>query len=366
MGRAAGRPVRARLPHPGRDGRPRRSPSTRTSSGPATAAPTSAPWRESVASGALDLEELATADPDELPDDEVAARLLALPGVGPYAAAHIMMLIGRYSPLVLDSWTRPKYARVNGRKASDAANRAPLPPLRAVLRGWRSGSTSRVTGSTTSTIREGARRIAPIGAAAAVFGASFAVLSHSGGLRRARAIVMSATTFAGSAQFAAASVLETRRRRGAAVDRGRPAQRAVRTDRRSRSATGCAGARFGRLLEAQLDRGRVVGALAPLRRQLRPRLLIGGGLVLYICWVGGTALGALVGDSARRPGALRPRRSVPGALPRAARPAGDLAPRARRRARRAGRSRWCSSRSSPPACRSSRRRRLASSAGVRA
>jgi 3-methyladenine DNA glycosylase/8-oxoguanine DNA glycosylase len=66
---------------------------------------------ESVAASELDLEELA--DPD-LPDDEVAARLLALPGVGPYAAAHVMMLVGRYSPLVLDSWTRPKYASLTG------------------------------------------------------------------------------------------------------------------------------------------------------------------------------------------------------------------------------------------------------------
>jgi N-glycosylase/DNA lyase len=76
---------------------------------------------QSVASGEVDLEELATADPGDLPDDEVAARLLALPGVGPYAAAHIMMLIGRYSRLVLDSWTRPKYASLNGRKAKDTA-----------------------------------------------------------------------------------------------------------------------------------------------------------------------------------------------------------------------------------------------------
>jgi N-glycosylase/DNA lyase len=69
-----------------------------------------------VAEGALDLEALT--DP-ELPDEEVAARLLALPGCGPYATAHMMMLLGRYSRLVLDSWTRPKYARLRGRKASD-------------------------------------------------------------------------------------------------------------------------------------------------------------------------------------------------------------------------------------------------------
>jgi N-glycosylase/DNA lyase len=66
-----------------------------------------------VARGELDLERLL--DP-ELEDAEVAERLLALPGVGPYAAAHVMMLLGRYSSLVLDSWTRPKYARLVGKK----------------------------------------------------------------------------------------------------------------------------------------------------------------------------------------------------------------------------------------------------------
>jgi N-glycosylase/DNA lyase len=69
-----------------------------------------------VAEGRLDLESLL--DP-ELPDDEVEARLLALPGVGPYATAQILMLLGRYSRLILDSWSRPKYARLTGRKASD-------------------------------------------------------------------------------------------------------------------------------------------------------------------------------------------------------------------------------------------------------
>ena len=67
----------------------------------------------SVAEGRLDLEALAAPD---LPEGELEKRLLALPGVGPYAAAHIMMMLGRYSRLVLDSWTRPKYARLNGGK----------------------------------------------------------------------------------------------------------------------------------------------------------------------------------------------------------------------------------------------------------
>jgi 3-methyladenine DNA glycosylase/8-oxoguanine DNA glycosylase len=73
-----------------------------------------------VADGALDLEALATVARDDLPDDELEQQLLAIAGVGPYAAAHIMMLLGRHSRLVLDSWTRPKYARLTGRKAKDA------------------------------------------------------------------------------------------------------------------------------------------------------------------------------------------------------------------------------------------------------
>ena len=69
---------------------------------------------ESVASGELDLEALGRASREELPDEELAAALLALPGVGPYAASHVMIMLGRYSPLILDSWTRPTYARLTG------------------------------------------------------------------------------------------------------------------------------------------------------------------------------------------------------------------------------------------------------------
>jgi len=70
----------------------------------------------SVADGRVDLEALGRATRDELPDLELEQRLLALPGVGPYAAAHIMMTMGRNSRLILDSWTRPTYARLVGKK----------------------------------------------------------------------------------------------------------------------------------------------------------------------------------------------------------------------------------------------------------
>ena len=69
-----------------------------------------------VADGRVDVESLGRASRDAVPDDEVAAELQALPGVGPYAAAHIMLMLGRYSRLILDSWTRPKYARLLGRR----------------------------------------------------------------------------------------------------------------------------------------------------------------------------------------------------------------------------------------------------------
>ena len=69
-----------------------------------------------VAEGAVDLEALN--DP-ALPDDEAAARLLELPGVGPYAAAHVMLTsLGRYSRLVLDAWTRPTYWKLSGARSA--------------------------------------------------------------------------------------------------------------------------------------------------------------------------------------------------------------------------------------------------------
>jgi N-glycosylase/DNA lyase len=70
----------------------------------------------SVTDGTLDLEAFAGATIEEIPDAELEAALLALPGVGPYAAAHIMMTLGRHSRLILDSWTRPTYARLAGRR----------------------------------------------------------------------------------------------------------------------------------------------------------------------------------------------------------------------------------------------------------
>ena len=54
-----------------------------------------------VASGAFDLEVLKMAD---LPTAELRERLLAIKGVGEYAAANLLMLLGRYDYVPVDSW----------------------------------------------------------------------------------------------------------------------------------------------------------------------------------------------------------------------------------------------------------------------
>lgn len=69
-----------------------------------------------VADREADLEAWGNATPDELDDDELAARLSSLPGLGPYAVAHVMMILGRSGNLILDSWTRPTYARLLAKK----------------------------------------------------------------------------------------------------------------------------------------------------------------------------------------------------------------------------------------------------------
>jgi 3-methyladenine DNA glycosylase/8-oxoguanine DNA glycosylase len=75
-----------------------------------------------VAEGEFQLEALL--DAQRYDDDAVEAMLLALPGIGPYGAAHVMQLLGRHQQLVLDSWTRPKYRRLAGKKqAADSTIR---------------------------------------------------------------------------------------------------------------------------------------------------------------------------------------------------------------------------------------------------
>jgi 3-methyladenine DNA glycosylase/8-oxoguanine DNA glycosylase len=54
-----------------------------------------------VASGSFDLESLKSA---EIPTGELRQRLLGIRGVGPYAAANLLMILGRYDAIPVDSW----------------------------------------------------------------------------------------------------------------------------------------------------------------------------------------------------------------------------------------------------------------------
>ena len=95
---------------------------------------------DAVAGGSIHLEDLDGRT--DLPDDEVAARLPALPGIGPYAAAHVMMLLGRYGRLILDSWTRPTYARLTSTARSSPTGRSnAASAVMATSPGWPSGWT---------------------------------------------------------------------------------------------------------------------------------------------------------------------------------------------------------------------------------
>src|SRR4029078_9329540 len=60
---------------------------------------------------------------------------------------------------------------------------------------------------TEGSYRDGIRAMMPLMPAIVAFGASFGVLARAAGIDALAALVMSATTFAGSAQFAVVSVL---------------------------------------------------------------------------------------------------------------------------------------------------------------
>lgn len=61
-----------------------------------------------VVSGALALEALASPD---IPTADLRKRLLAIKGVGDYAAAHLLMILGRYDFVPVDSWARKMVSR---------------------------------------------------------------------------------------------------------------------------------------------------------------------------------------------------------------------------------------------------------------
>lgn len=68
------------------------------------------------------VEEAPLADPQRS-DDEVEQALRAIPGVGPYAAAHLLQTLGRYSRLAIDTEAIKHAQRVLGLTGDDRALR---------------------------------------------------------------------------------------------------------------------------------------------------------------------------------------------------------------------------------------------------
>src|SRR5438067_3706829 len=146
----------------------------------------------------------------------------------------------------------------------------------------------------TTRLRHGAGRAAPIGVAVLAFGVSFGLLARTAGMGRVAPIVMSATTFAGSAQFAVASILDGGGTVAAAV--AAAVLLNVRYAPISISVADLfAGSAPKRLVQSQLivDESWAIAARGGGR--FERGVLLGAGLLLYPCWVGGTALGVLGG-----------------------------------------------------------------------
>jgi 4-azaleucine resistance transporter AzlC len=146
---------------------------------------------------------------------------------------------------------------------------------------------------------DGARAAAPLAVAVAAFGMSFGVLARAAGMDRLAAVAMSATTFAGSAQFAAASIL------GAGGGLAAAVAAAVLLNLRYGPiglsvAPALLGSRWRRLAEAQLV---VDESWAISRREhgVDRQLLLGAGLVLWGTWVAGTVAGVLAGNLVANP-----------------------------------------------------------------
>src|SRR6266508_4501347 len=144
--------------------------------------------------------------------------------------------------------------------------------------------------------RDGARAVAPLAVAVLGFGISFGLLARSAGMSWLAPIVMSATTFAGSAQFAAVSILGAGGTVSAAVTaavllnlRYGPIGVSV--------APWFDGPTWWRFLRAQLVVDESWAVAAEGEGRFDPRILVGAGLLLYLAWVAGTAIGAVGGQA---------------------------------------------------------------------
>jgi 4-azaleucine resistance transporter AzlC len=155
---------------------------------------------------------------------------------------------------------------------------------------------------TSPRIRDGMRAALPLAPSPILFGMSFGVLAKASGFGAAAAVTMSATTFAGAAQFASVSVLDAGGTVAAAV------LAAVFLNARYIAisltvASIFPGGRLRRLVEAQsiVDES---WALSGRRGRFEWPILVGSGIVFYALWVGSTAAGTAIGGVLDDPNAL--------------------------------------------------------------
>jgi 4-azaleucine resistance transporter AzlC len=146
-----------------------------------------------------------------------------------------------------------------------------------------------------SGLTAGASAALPIGIVAVPFGISFGVLARDAGMGILAPIVMSVTTFGGSAQVAAASVLED----GGAVAAAIVA--AILLNLRYLAvgisvAPSLRGPVARRIAEAQLAVDES-WAIAQRDGRVDRDRLVGAGMVLMAAWTGGTAIGAIGGSA---------------------------------------------------------------------
>jgi branched chain amino acid efflux pump len=156
--------------------------------------------------------------------------------------------------------------------------------------------------ATPARLRDGVRAALPLVAGPLLFGLSFGVFAETAGLNAVAAVVMSATTFAGAAQFAATSVIHDGGTAVAAI------LAAVLLNARYVGmsiavASIFPGSRPRRLAESQL----IVDeswALSGRSGRFEWPILVGAGLLLYAVWVASTAVGAILGKTLANPDSL--------------------------------------------------------------
>jgi 4-azaleucine resistance transporter AzlC len=146
------------------------------------------------------------------------------------------------------------------------------------------------------------RAALPLAPSPILFGLTLGVLADTTNFGRAAIVVMSATTFAGAAQFASVSVLDA----GGTIVAASLAAIFLNARYVAISMTVASifpGGKARRLVESQaiVDES---WALSGRRGRFEWPILVGSGLVFYVLWVGSTAAGTLVGGVLDDPNAL--------------------------------------------------------------